>query len=141
CPARSPGRGDQASSSICPASRRQSAPASTRCSPRCPIASISSAARGWRRTQSSAQPSVRRREADKRSFVHHAKLNCRSQFHVFQCRTGIFGEWSFLHVPTKSEKSGSVGKPMSVVQIVERETDVRAAMREIGAKARAAARE
>src|SRR5258708_11320561 len=34
-----------------------------------------------------------------------------------------------------------VGSVMSVVQIVEPETDIRAAMREVGAKARAAARE
>src|ERR1700678_89237 len=66
----------------------------------------------------------------------------RSQrFVFFQRWTAIIGEWSFLHRLTKSGASQPRGSPMSVVQIVEPEAEVRAGMREIGAKARVAARE
>src|SRR5580693_2576642 len=66
----------------------------------------------------------------------------RSQrFVFFQRWTAIIGEWSFLRGLTKSEASQPRGSPMSVVQIVEPEAEVRAGMRELGAKARVAARE
>src|SRR3984885_8653754 len=60
---------------------------------------------------------------------------------LFQRWTAIFGEWSFRPRLPKSGVSQRAGSPMSVVQIVEPETDIRAAMREVGAKARAAGRE
>src|ERR1700722_10636541 len=51
------------------------------------------------------------------------------------------GEWFFLNRLTKSGVSQRGGSPMSVAQIFQPETDIRAAMREVGAKARAASRE
>ena len=51
-----------------------------------------------------------------------------------------WGNSFFPNRPLNQESGGALG-PMSVVQIFEPETDIRAAMREIGVKARAAARE
>ena len=70
-----------------------------------------------------------------------AKVGEFTEICFFQPWTAIFGEWFFLHRLTKSGVWQGRGDVMSVVQIVEPETDIRAAMREVGAKARAAARE
>ena len=70
-----------------------------------------------------------------------AKVGEFTEICFFQPWTAIFGEWSFLQRLTKSGVWQGRGHVMSVVQIVEPETDVRAAMREVGAKARVAARE
>ena len=80
------------------------------------------------------------------SGVVHSRRSARispssRNFVLFQRWIAILGEWSFRHRLTKSAVSQRRGSLMSVVQIVEPETDIRAAMREIGAKARVAARE
>ena len=106
----------RASSSTCLESPRRFGPASTRFSQPFPIASISSAATGWRQIPLIARPSGRSPET-----AHAA---------AFEENIGVCNRHPINRGPMSA-----------AVKILEPEADVRAAMRAIGGHARAAARE